>query len=145
MGQVSVEGKVVTDGPISQQVLAQLKSGHLHVRQEARAGRLAWAGRIDLPHRGLKESAIDSVPHTVVQCPHGTDGDLAISDLNSPGWLLERLPISTSRLNAPRSHEDPVVYHYNPDADKAMEPSRMACSHGNLPESRLRNAASLSR
>jgi hypothetical protein len=34
MGQASVEGKVVTDGPISQQVFAQLKSGHLHVRQK---------------------------------------------------------------------------------------------------------------
>src|SRR6185295_18420831 len=66
--------------------------------------------------------AINRVPHTVAPRSHGTDRNLTIRDLDSTARFLEKSPVPAVRLDAPRSHEDAIVHHDNPNADEAVRP-----------------------
>jgi hypothetical protein len=66
--------------------------------------------------------AIHGVFHSLTPRPHGADWDLAIGDSDRPASLLEKSPVPASRLQTPRSHENTVIHHDNPDADEAVRP-----------------------
>jgi len=62
---------------------------------------------------------------------HGVDRDLVIGNLDRAAGLLEKRPIPTVRLHAPRSDEDAVFHDNKPDADEAM--AARACPNAQTP------------
>jgi hypothetical protein len=65
---------------------------------------------------------IDGISHTFVSRSHRTDRDLTLRNVDCAARFLQECPEPASRLDAPRSHEDAVVNHDNPDADEAVRP-----------------------
>jgi L,D-transpeptidase YcbB len=101
MEVVTADGTVVTDGHVSDQVLAELKSGKLHVRQKPGPKnslglvKLIFPNDDDVYLHGTDEPELFS--NTVRDFSHGCirvqqPADLAAWALrNNPGWNLERV------------------------------------------------------
>jgi L,D-transpeptidase YcbB len=98
---VTPDGKVVTDGPISDQVLAQLKSGHLRVRQKPGPTNSLGLVKLIFPNEDNVYLHGTDAPQLFSQeerdLSHGCirvqkPADLAAWALrNNPGWNLERV------------------------------------------------------
>jgi L,D-transpeptidase YcbB len=98
---VTPDGKVVTDGPISDQVLAQLKSGHLRVRQKPGPTNSLGLVKLIFPNQDNVYLHGTEAPQLFSQeerdLSHGCirvekPADLAAWALrNNPGWNLERV------------------------------------------------------
>jgi murein L,D-transpeptidase YcbB/YkuD len=98
---VTPDGKVVTDGPISDQVLAQLKSGHLRVRQKPGPTNSLGLVKLIFPNEDNVYLHGTDAPQLFSQeqrdLSHGCirvqkPADLAAWVLrNNPGWNLERV------------------------------------------------------
>jgi L,D-transpeptidase YcbB len=98
---VSGDGKVVTDGLISDEVLAQLKSGHLRVRQKPGATNSLGLVKMIFPNEdnvylhgtdapGLFSEEVRDLSHGCIRVQN--PADLAAWILrNNPGWSLERV------------------------------------------------------
>jgi murein L,D-transpeptidase YcbB/YkuD len=98
---VTPDGKVVTDGPVSDQVLAQLKSGHLRVRQKPGPTNSLGLVKLIFPNEDNVYLHGTDAPQLFSQeerdLSHGCirvdkPADLAAWALrNNPGWNLERV------------------------------------------------------
>ncbi len=98
---VTGDGKVVTDGPISDQVLAQLKSGHLRVRQKPGPTNSLGLVKLIFPNEDNVYLHGTEAPQLFANeqrdLSHGCirvekPADLAAWALrNNPGWNLERV------------------------------------------------------
>jgi murein L,D-transpeptidase YcbB/YkuD len=98
---VTGDGKVVTDGPISDEVLAQLKSGHLRVRQKPGPTNSLGLVKLIFPNPDNVYLHGTDVPQLFANeqrdLSHGCirvqqPADLAAWALrNNPGWNLERV------------------------------------------------------
>jgi len=98
---VTADGKVVTDGPISDEVLAQLKSGHLRVRQKPGPTNSLGLVKLIFPNEDNVYLHGTEAPQLFANeqrdLSHGCirvekPADLAAWALrNNPGWNLERV------------------------------------------------------
>jgi L,D-transpeptidase YcbB len=98
---VTGDGKVVTDGPISDEVLAQLKSGHLRVRQKPGPTNSLGLVKLIFPNEDNVYLHGTEAPQLFANeqrdLSHGCirvekPADLAAWALrNNPGWNLERV------------------------------------------------------
>jgi len=98
---VTADGKVVTDGPISDEVLAQLKSGHLRVRQKPGPNNSLGLVKLIFPNEDNVYLHGTEAPQLFANeqrdLSHGCirverPADLAAWALrNNPGWNLERV------------------------------------------------------
>lgn len=98
---VTADGQVVTDGTISDQVLAQLRSGHLHVRQKPGPTNSLGLVKLIFPNEDNVYLHGTDAPGLFVQerrdLSHGCirvqdPADLAAWALrNNPGWNLDRV------------------------------------------------------
>jgi len=98
---VTTDGKVVTDGAISDEVLAQLKSGHLHVRQKPGPTNSLGLVKLIFPNEdnvylhgtdapGLFSQEQRDLSHGCIRVQN--PADLAAWALrNNSGWNLERV------------------------------------------------------
>jgi len=98
---VTSDGQVVTDGAISEQVLAQLRSGRLHVRQKPGPSNSLGLVKLVFPNEenvylhgtdapGLFSRERRDLSHGCIRVQN--PADLAAWALrNNPGWTLERV------------------------------------------------------
>ena len=68
----------------------------------------------------IQISAINGVPEAFALDAHGADCDCAICHLDGAARFSEKRSVPTVLLHAPRSNEDTVSHHYDPNTDEAM-------------------------
>lgn len=68
----------------------------------------------------LQVGAINVISQLLGGCPHSSDLDLLTFYLDGACRLLEKSLVPTRRLYTPRSNENTIIHHHNPDADKTM-------------------------